>query len=66
MWVMTDINLWLHNAPAMVGIYYISQNRPGNAEVTNNSKTLSDLNNKIPFFLMRDMPMSVCLGSAPN
>lgn len=62
---MTDINLWLHNAPPMVSIYYISQNRPSNAEVTNNSKTLSDLN-KIFFFLIRDMPMSVCLGSAPN
>lgn len=65
---MTDINVWLHNTSAVVGIYYISQNRPGsaNAEVINNLKTLRDLNNKISFFLMRDMPMSICLGSAPN
>lgn len=59
MWVMTDINLWLHNPSVMVDSYYVSQDRPGNAEITNNCKILSGLNNKIYFFPMRHVLISL-------
>lgn len=59
MWVMTDISLWLHNPSVMVDSYYTSQDRPGNAEITNNSKILRGLNNKIYFFPMRHVLISL-------
>lgn len=60
MWVMTGISLWLHNPSVMVGSYYPSQDRPGNAKITNNSKILSGLTRFISS--LRDTSLSVCLG----